>query len=95
MIIFDCNGVLVDSEPIATAVVAQEFHRAGFGISPEVIARYASDAALEVDGGISRDTIRDVWRAGADTFVAGNAVFTAKDPKAEIAFLRKLCLEQA
>ena len=40
MIIFDCNGVLVDSEPIATAVVAQEFHRAGFGVSPEVIARY-------------------------------------------------------
>jgi len=40
VIIFDCNGVLVDSEPIATAVVAQEFHRAGFGISPEVIARY-------------------------------------------------------
>jgi HAD superfamily hydrolase (TIGR01509 family) len=40
VIIFDCNGVLVDSEPIATAVVAQEFHRAGFGISPEVMARY-------------------------------------------------------
>jgi ribulose-phosphate 3-epimerase len=54
-----------------------------------------SNAALEVDGGISRDTIQSVWRAGADTFVAGNAVFTAKDPKAEIALLRKLCLEQA
>ena len=54
-----------------------------------------SPAALEVDGGISRDTIQSVWRAGADTFVAGNAVFTAKDPKAEIALLRKLCLEQA
>ncbi|HEX6576532.1 MAG TPA: ribulose-phosphate 3-epimerase [Gemmatimonadaceae bacterium] len=54
-----------------------------------------SSAALEVDGGISRETIRSVWRAGADTFVAGNAVFTAKDPKAEIAALRKLCLEQA
>jgi ribulose-phosphate 3-epimerase len=54
-----------------------------------------SAAALEVDGGISRETIQAVWRAGADTFVAGNAVFTAKDPKAEIALLRKLCLEQA
>jgi ribulose-phosphate 3-epimerase len=50
-----------------------------------------SGAALEVDGGISRDTIGRVWRAGADTFVAGNAVFGAKDPAAEIAALRALC----
>ena len=34
-----------------------------------------SSAALEVDGGINRDTIHDVWNAGADTFVAGNAIF--------------------
>jgi ribulose-phosphate 3-epimerase len=54
-----------------------------------------SAAALEVDGGISRDTIAKVWRAGADTFVAGNAVFSANDPKAEIDALRRLCLEQA
>lgn len=52
-----------------------------------------SQAALEVDGGIARDTIDKVWRAGADTFVAGNAVFGAKDPKAEIAALRRICLE--
>ena len=52
-----------------------------------------SGAALEVDGGITRDTIGKVWRAGADTFVAGNAVFAAKDPKAEIAALRQICLE--
>jgi ribulose-phosphate 3-epimerase len=50
-----------------------------------------SDAALEVDGGISRETITDVWSAGADTFVAGNAVFSARDPKAEIAVLRASC----
>ena len=52
-----------------------------------------SGAALEVDGGISRDTIKILWRAGADMFVAGNAVFTARDPKAEIAMLRSLCTE--
>jgi ribulose-phosphate 3-epimerase len=52
-----------------------------------------SGAALEVDGGISRDTIQAAWRAGADMFVAGNAVFTAADPKAEIAALRRLCTE--
>jgi ribulose-phosphate 3-epimerase len=50
-----------------------------------------SGAALEVDGGINRQTIRDVHRAGADTFVAGNAVFSAKDPAAEIAALRAAC----
>ena len=50
-------------------------------------------AMIEVDGGISRDTIASCWRAGADTFVAGNAIFAAKDPKAEIAALRALCQE--
>lgn len=54
-----------------------------------------SRALLEVDGGIARDTIHSCWRAGADTFVAGNAIFSAKDPKAEIAALRALCSVQA
>lgn len=40
MIIFDCNGVLVDSEPIATTVLAQELQRAGIQVTPQVIARY-------------------------------------------------------
>lgn len=52
-----------------------------------------SGAALEVDGGVSRETIEAVWRAGADTFVAGNAIFSAEDPQAEIEVLRRLCLE--
>jgi ribulose-phosphate 3-epimerase len=50
-----------------------------------------SNAALEVDGGISRETIGDVWQAGADTFVAGHAIFAAADPKREIAELRARC----
>ena len=50
-----------------------------------------SDAALQVDGGIARDTIADCWRAGADTFVAGNAIFSAHDPAAEIGELRGRC----
>lgn len=54
-----------------------------------------SSALLEVDGGITRDTITRCWRAGADTFVAGNAVFGAKDPVAEIAALRARCAEVA
>ena len=54
-----------------------------------------SPAVLQVDGGINRSTIREVWRAGADAFVAGNAVFTAPDPCAEIVALRALCSEVA
>jgi ribulose-phosphate 3-epimerase len=50
-----------------------------------------SRAALEVDGGIARETIGECWRAGADAFVAGNAIFSARDPKLEIAALRDLC----
>lgn len=54
-----------------------------------------SRAVLEVDGGIGRDTIAQCWRAGADTFVAGNAVFSAADPAAEVRLLRARCAESA
>jgi HAD superfamily hydrolase (TIGR01509 family) len=40
LIIFDCNGVLVDSEPIAAAVAAREFARIGIALTPEMVARY-------------------------------------------------------
>ena len=70
--------------------------------SPEKVARARhmldegkSRAALEVDGGITRDTIASVWRAGADTFVAGYAIFSADDPAAEITALRNICMETA
>ncbi|MDH5234379.1 MAG: ribulose-phosphate 3-epimerase [Gemmatimonadota bacterium] len=53
-----------------------------------------SHAVLEVDGGIARETITACWRAGADTFVAGNAIFSAADPRAEIGALRALCTER-
>jgi ribulose-phosphate 3-epimerase len=52
-----------------------------------------SRAVLEVDGGVTRDTIHDCWKAGADTFVAGNAIFGAAHPQQEIAVLRNLCSE--
>ena len=35
---------------------------------------------LEVDGGIKVDNIEEIAAAGADTFVAGSAVFGAPDP---------------
>ncbi len=40
MVIFDCNGVLVDSEPIAAAVAVEEFTRAGFPMTSEIVARH-------------------------------------------------------
>lgn len=45
---------------------------------------------LEVDGGIADDTIEQAARAGADTFVAGTAVFGAADPIAAMRRLRAL-----
>jgi len=54
-----------------------------------------SGAALQVDGGINRDTIGAVWRAGADTFVAGHAIFSSRDPGAELAALRARCAHEA
>ncbi len=43
---------------------------------------------LEVDGGVKTDNIGAIARAGADTFVAGSAIFGAKDYKAVIADMR-------
>ena len=46
------------------------------------------DIMLEVDGGVKTDNIGAVARAGADTFVAGSAIFGAGDYKATIAKMR-------
>ena len=54
-----------------------------------------SKAVLEIDGGINRETINAAWRTGVDAFVAGNAVFAASDPRAEIGVLRARCAEVA
>ena len=50
-----------------------------------------SRATLEVDGGITTDTITDAWLAGADTFVAGTAVFGADDPAQAVRDLQRRC----
>jgi ribulose-phosphate 3-epimerase len=50
-----------------------------------------SSAALSVDGGITVDTIRRAWQAGADTFVAGTAVFGEPDPAAAVGRLKAAC----
>lgn len=52
---------------------------------------HGSRAALEVDGGITAETIAEAWRAGADTFVAGMAVFGTADPAQAVRELRRAC----
>lgn len=46
--------------------------------------------AVQIDGGVSRETIARAADAGADTFVAGSSVYSAEDPDAAIAELRGL-----
>jgi len=54
-----------------------------------IIDRSGRDIRLEVDGGIKVDNIGAVAAAGADTFVAGSAIFNAKDYQATIAAMRE------
>ena len=54
----------------------------------KIIDRSGRDIRLEVDGGIKVDNIRRVADAGADTFVAGSAIFGQKDYKAVIDAMR-------
>ncbi len=46
---------------------------------------------IEVDGGITKDTIRAAYDAGANVFVAGSSVFRAVDAEGAIASLRAAC----
>jgi ribulose-phosphate 3-epimerase len=50
-----------------------------------------SRATLEVDGGITGETIAEAWLAGADTFVAGTAVFGAPNPAQAVRDLQRRC----
>jgi ribulose-phosphate 3-epimerase len=56
-----------------------------------LLDRRGSAAALEVDGGITTATIAEAWGAGADTFVAGTAVFGTDDPAAAVRELKRRC----
>jgi len=60
-----------------------------------LLDRTASRAVLEVDGGITVDTIGAAWRAGADAFVAGTAVFGERDVAQAVRNLRGACTERA
>lgn len=57
----------------------------------ELLSRRGCSARLEVDGGITVDTIRLALAAGADTLVAGTSVFGANDPEAAVQALLSAC----
>jgi len=55
----------------------------------EIIAASGRDIRLEIDGGVKVDNIREIADAGADTFVAGSAIFGKPDYKAVIDAMRQ------
>lgn len=62
-----------------------ELRRMANEVNPELI--------IEVDGGISIDNIKSLIVAGANAFVAGNAIFAAPVPTAMIATLKKVTID--
>jgi ribulose-phosphate 3-epimerase len=55
-----------------------------------LLDKHGGDIWLQVDGGVSPETIERCAEAGADTFVAGSAVYRADDPDAMVQQLRSL-----
>lgn len=95
-------GVLEDILPVLDMVLVMSVNP-GFGGQRFIEGTYAklerlralchktgADPRIEVDGGISAKNIEQVAACGADTFVAGSAVFGSSDPSAEVERLRAL-----
>lgn len=58
------------------------------GEARELIDASGKDIRLEVDGGVKTDNIREIAAAGADTFVAGSAIFGSDDYAAPVKAMR-------
>ena len=56
----------------------------------EMIDEQSLKVKIEVDGGVTLDNAKAIMDAGADVLVAGNTVFSSKDPKATIAALKAI-----
>lgn len=57
----------------------------------DMIDQSGRDIRLEVDGGVTVDNIREIHNAGADTFVAGSAIFGSPNYAKTIEAMRKEC----
>ena len=55
----------------------------------ELIDASGHDIRLEIDGGVTADNIREIAEAGADTFVAGSAIYNKPDYAEAIAAMRE------
>jgi ribulose-phosphate 3-epimerase len=61
----------------------------------QLLDKHGLDLWIEIDGGVSADTIEQCAEAGADVFVAGSAVYAADDPNAMVENLRTLAEQSA
>ncbi len=61
----------------------------------ELVKALGKEIWVQVDGGVSEATIEQCVEAGADTFVAGSAVYRADDPDAVVRALRELAVSSA
>jgi ribulose-phosphate 3-epimerase len=68
-------------------LVLPKIHRAR-----QLISAYGGEVWLQVDGGVSAETIERCAEAGADMFVAGSAVYGAEDPAGAVQALRALAV---
>ncbi|MCO4294533.1 ribulose-phosphate 3-epimerase [Solitalea sp. MAHUQ-68] len=59
----------------------------------QLCERKNATVIIEVDGGVNKHNTAALLKAGANALVAGNAVFSAEDPIAEIAELKKINIE--
>lgn len=85
-----CDMVLVMS--VYPGFGGQKFIPAAMGKVEHIagtIARLGAKTRLEIDGGVGMGNVRDLRRAGADTIVAGSALFNADDPAALIRAMRE------
>jgi len=58
-------------------------------VTREIIDKSKYNIRLEIDGGVKIENIKKIAAAGADTFVAGSAIFGTKDYKSTISLMRE------
>jgi HAD superfamily hydrolase (TIGR01509 family) len=81
VVIFDCNGVLVDSEPIAADVAARELMRVGIPVTPEIVSHcFFGRRPSDVFAAVETATRRKL----PEKFAANVAAATLKRIRAEL-----------
>ena len=85
MVIFDCNGVLVDSEPIVSAVLAESLSRAGFPVNADTLARrYHGRRAADVFASLEATIETATGKKLPPNFASGVAVETLRRFRTEL-----------